>query len=111
MDRRELIGDIRGRGLMIGIELVKDRKNKIPLNEKDTFKIVTDINLLGLLVDSHPSFIGLLPPLIIDEDIADTIVEILDKALDPRRSTRIARKARLVKEIATANLKYRGSRQ
>jgi len=111
MDRRELIGDIRGRGLMLGIELVKDRKNKIPLNEKDTFKIVTDINLLGLLVDSHPSFIGLLPPLIIDEDIADTIVEILDKALDPRRSTRIARKARLVKEIATANLKYRGSRQ
>jgi len=79
---------------------------KYKLNEKN-IKTLMDINLLGLLVYYHQSIIGLFPPLIIDEAIADEIVEILDKALNTRRSTRIARTARLVKELTTANLKYR----
>lgn len=104
MRRRKLIGDVRGRGLMIGIELVKDRETKVPLNEKETFYIVADIGLLGLTVYSHCSFLGLWPPLIIDEDIADRIVEILDKALDTSISANISRKARLVKEFAVSKL-------
>ena len=104
MDKCEIIGDVRGKGLMIGIELVKDRKNKISIEEKDTNKIATDITLLGLLIDFHRGFIGLFPPLIIDIDIADKIIEILEKAFRKNLLTSFARKGRIVKEAITTKL-------
>jgi adenosylmethionine-8-amino-7-oxononanoate aminotransferase len=105
MSEHELIGDVRGRGLMIGIELVKDRKKKVPLTERETFKIVRDIALMGLIVYSRRNVLGLFPPLIIDEKIADQIVDILDKALHTSISSSISREVRLVKEFTAAKLR------
>jgi adenosylmethionine-8-amino-7-oxononanoate aminotransferase len=105
MERRRLIGDVRGRGLMIGIELVKDREKKVPFTEKETFDVVLDIATLGLVVYYRRNIIGLFPPLIINEDIADEIVRILDKAFDTGLTAEIARKARLVKEFAASKLR------
>jgi len=104
MDKREIIGDIRGKGLMIGIELVKDRENKISIDDKDTSRIATDITLLGLLIDYHRGFIGLFPPLIIDVNIADKIIEILDKAFKKSRLASFTSKGRMVKEAVTSKL-------
>jgi adenosylmethionine-8-amino-7-oxononanoate aminotransferase len=103
-DKRKLIGDIRGKGLMIGIELVKDQKKKTPLRDEEIFEIYLDIATLGLVVYYRRNVLALLPPLIIDVGIADQIVTILDKALDTGREARIARKARLAKEFANARL-------
>jgi adenosylmethionine-8-amino-7-oxononanoate aminotransferase len=103
MDRRDLIGDIRGRGLMIGIELVQDRAKKTPLRDEDIFNIYLDVATLGLVVYYRRNVIGLLPPLIIDEGIADRIVAILDEALDTGERACAARKARLAEEFAIAN--------
>jgi adenosylmethionine-8-amino-7-oxononanoate aminotransferase len=102
--KRELIGDIRGKGLMIGIELVKDREKKIPLKDEEIFDIYLDIATLGLIVYYRRNVLALLPPLIIDEGIADQIVTILDKALDTGERAGIARRARLAKEFATSKL-------
>ncbi|HDH06421.1 MAG TPA: aspartate aminotransferase family protein [Nitrospirae bacterium] len=104
MNSRRLIGDIRGKGLMIGIELVKDREKKTPLTEKETFNIVLDIATLGLVVYYSNNVLGLLPPLIIKKDIADRIVEILDKALNTGITADITRKARMAKELAASRL-------
>lgn len=104
MNRRTIIGDVRGRGLMIGIELVKDREKKVPLYKKDTFNFMVDIAILGLVVYHTDNVLGLFPPLIIDEDIADKIVEILDQALETGIKAEIARKARLAKEFAASKL-------
>jgi 4-aminobutyrate aminotransferase-like enzyme len=104
MDKRELIGDVRGRGLMIGLELVKDREKKMPLKDEEIFDIYLDIATLGLLVYYRRNVLALLPPLIIDEGVADQIVTILDEALDMGRAASVARKARLSKEFANSNL-------
>jgi adenosylmethionine-8-amino-7-oxononanoate aminotransferase len=104
VDKRELIGDIRGKGLMIGIELVKDREKKIPLKDEKIFDIYLDIATLGLIVYYRRNVLALLPPLIIDKGIADQIVTILDKALDTGKRAGIARRARLAKEFATSKL-------
>jgi adenosylmethionine-8-amino-7-oxononanoate aminotransferase len=103
-EKREWIGDIRGKGLMIGIELVKDREKKTPLKDEEIFEIYLDIATLGLIVYYRRNVLALLPPLIINEDIADQIVTILDKALDTGRAAGIARKARLDKEFAISKL-------
>ncbi len=81
--KRTIIGDIRGKGLFIGLELVQDRETKTPLSEKQMFNIMLNCVSLGLLVYLSPQrqVIILVPPLIIDEKIADSIVKILDKAL------------------------------
>jgi len=102
--KRELIGDIRGKGLMIGIELVKDRGRKIPLKDEKIFDIYLDIATLGLIVYYRRNVLALLPPLIIDEGIADQIVTILDKALDTGKRAGIARRARLAKEFGPSKL-------
>jgi len=101
--KREWIGDVRGRGLMIGIELVKDREKKIPLTDEEIFQIYLDIATLGLVVYYRRNVLALLPPLIIDEGIADQIVRILDEALDRGKAAGIARKARLAKEFANSS--------
>lgn len=110
--KRELIGEVRGRGLMLGIELVKDRENKTPLSDDEAFDIVLDAATLGLLAYSRQNILGLFPPLIIDAGIVDDIVGILDKALNTGKLARVAAKARLAKEFAASKLaSRRGKRQ
>ncbi len=103
-EKRKLVGEVRGRGLMIGIELVKDRGTREPLSDKATFDVVLDLATLGLLVYYRRNIIGLLPPLIIDKAIADEIVSALDRALDTGLKANVARKARLAKEFAASKL-------
>jgi adenosylmethionine-8-amino-7-oxononanoate aminotransferase len=103
-EHREHIGEVRGRGLMIGVELVKDRATKEPLSEKATFDIVLDLATLGLLVYYRRNVLGLLPPLIIDEGISSDIVAAFDKALDKSFNASVARKARLAKEFAASKM-------
>ena len=103
-EHRGQIGDIRGRGLMIGIELVEDRTTKAPISDKATFDIVLDLATLGLVVYYRRNILGLLPPLIIDEGIADDIVDAMDKALDTSFTANVARKARLAREFAASKL-------
>jgi adenosylmethionine-8-amino-7-oxononanoate aminotransferase len=104
MGKRPLIGDVRGRGLMVGIELVKDRVQKTELSEGEMFNIVADMAVLGVIAYSDRSFIAFFPPLIISEEIADRLVEVVDQVLDESLTATIARKARLAKEFAVYKL-------
>ncbi len=106
MKNHKIIGQVRGRGLMLGIELVKDRQNRMPIHKKDTFNITVDTAILGLLVYPADNVLGLFPPLIIDNDIAEKIVEILDQSLETGITAEIEQKARLVEEFAAAKLAH-----
>jgi 4-aminobutyrate aminotransferase len=77
----ELIGDVRGKGLMIGIELVKDRETKKKaLEEKD--KMIQACFEKGLLIlGCGENVIRLIPPLIITQNEADTALTILEEVL------------------------------
>ena len=81
MDKHAVIGDVRGRGLMIGVELVRDRRTKErATRERD--RVVRECFNRGLLVlGAGQNAIRLSPPLILTKDQADTAIRILDEAL------------------------------
>jgi 4-aminobutyrate aminotransferase len=81
MNKHRLIGDVRGRGLMIGIELVRDRETKErATSERDA--VVHEAFKRGLLVlGAGRNAIRLSPPLVLTKQQADTALAILDEAL------------------------------
>jgi 4-aminobutyrate aminotransferase len=81
MDKHPVIGDVRGKGLMIGIELVKDRRTK-ERAAAERNRVVQAMFQRGVLVlGAGRNAIRLAPPLVISKDQADTVVSILDEVL------------------------------
>jgi 4-aminobutyrate aminotransferase len=80
-DKHPLIGDVRGRGLMIGVELVRDRRTKErATSERDA--VVTAAFNRGLLVlGAGKNAVRFSPPLVLTREQADTAVRIFDEAL------------------------------
>jgi 4-aminobutyrate aminotransferase len=80
-EKHPLVGDVRGRGLMIGVELVRDRQTKErATNERDA--VVNAAFRRGLLVlGAGKNAVRLSPPLVITKAQADTAVKIFDEAL------------------------------
>ena len=77
----EIIGDVRGKGLMIGVELVKDTKTKAPAGEERDRLIMEAFRRGLLLIGAGPSSIRLAPPLIITKQQMDIGLEIFEEAL------------------------------
>jgi 4-aminobutyrate aminotransferase len=80
-EKHTLIGDVRGKGLMIGVELVKDRQTKErAVKERD--RLVDECFKRGLLIlGAGRNTIRLSPPLVLTKEEADTAARILDEAL------------------------------
>ena len=80
MDKHPIIGDVRGKGLMIGIEFVSDRTTKErAIDERDA--VVDAAFYKGLLVlGAGKNTIRLSPPLVLTRAQADTAIGILDAA-------------------------------
>jgi 4-aminobutyrate aminotransferase len=80
-ERHPLIGDIRGKGLMIGVEFVRDRQTKErATTERD--RVVDEAFKRGLLVlGAGRNALRLSPPLVLTRDQADTALRILDEAI------------------------------
>jgi 4-aminobutyrate aminotransferase len=81
MDKHPLIGDVRGRGLMIGVELVRDRQTKErATTERDT--IVQEMFKRGVLIlGAGANALRFAPPLVLTKSQADTIADVFDQAL------------------------------
>jgi 4-aminobutyrate aminotransferase / (S)-3-amino-2-methylpropionate transaminase / 5-aminovalerate transaminase len=79
-DKYRFIGDVRGRGLMIGVELVADRTSKEPLDKAITLALFHEALARGLVTMSYSHVIRINPPLIISEDEALRGVDILDQS-------------------------------
>ncbi len=80
MNKYSFIGDVRGRGLMIGVEMVADRATKAPLDKAITRALFHEALELGLVTMSYSHVIRINPPLIISEAEVIHGVEILDRA-------------------------------
>ena len=80
-EKHPLIGDVRGKGLMIGIELVRDRDTKERARaERDA--LVQAAFARGLLtLGAGASAVRLSPPLVLTRQQAETIVRVLDESL------------------------------
>jgi 4-aminobutyrate aminotransferase len=82
-EKYSLIGDVRGKGLMIGIELIKD-KDKTPAPE-ETREVRRLCRKAGILVGIGGVFgniVRLQPPLVLTSEEAQRVLEVLEKSLE-----------------------------
>lgn len=83
MDRYEIIGDVRGRGLLTGVDLVQDRDTKEPATEatKRLLDLMRDNGVLIGKGDVGGNVLKIRPPLAFKKPHADIFVAALDKSL------------------------------
>ena len=82
-ERHAWIGDVRGRGLLVGVELVRDRKTLEPAGP-ETKRVVNRMRDLGVLTATegpHGNVLKLRPPICFTREQADLTVSVLDQAL------------------------------
>ena len=87
-DKHKVIGDVRGKGLFLGAELVSDRDTRAPMDEKQVQAVVGDCMGQGVIIGatnrSVPGFNNTLcfsPALIASKDDIDEIITAVDGAL------------------------------
>jgi 4-aminobutyrate aminotransferase-like enzyme len=80
-EKHRIIGDVRGKGLLLGIELVKDRKTRELVSKDLTKALFQECLRRGLLAMSYSPIIRLNPPLNTTEDLALEGLDILDEAI------------------------------
>ncbi|GBD11849.1 Taurine--pyruvate aminotransferase [bacterium HR23] len=82
-EKHPIIGDVRGKGLLAGIELVRDRKSKErwPQEANLRERFLTKFLREGLYLRPYGDTIALAPPLCITRSEIDEICHILDKAI------------------------------
>jgi len=78
-EKYEFIGDVRGRGLLLGLDLVKDRRSKTALSRQVTELIFRETLRRGLLVMGYTPRVRINPPLTISRELAETGLAILDE--------------------------------
>ncbi len=83
MDRHNWIGDVRGMGLLIGVELVRDRQTLVPAGA-ETERVLNHMRENLVLVGRegpHGNVLKIRPPLVFQNEHANILVDALDKAL------------------------------
>ena len=79
--KHKLVGDVRGRGLMVGVEIVKDKKTK-EYDADGRDRIIELAFERGVLfLGCGPSTIRIAPPLMVSKDEADVAVDVLDECI------------------------------
>jgi len=82
-EKHNVIGDVRGKGLLLGIELVKDRQSKEPARE-ECAQVMETAKEMGLLLGKGGLWgqtIRFSPPMCVNEQDADFLLEVLDHSL------------------------------
>jgi len=83
-ERQSLIGEVRGRGLTVGVELVSDRESREPVAVTTTAKVIYRAWQLGAVffyVGLRGNVLELTPPLTLTEAEAEEGVAIIDRAV------------------------------
>jgi 4-aminobutyrate aminotransferase len=81
VDQHPLVGDVRGRGLMVGVELVRDRRTKERASEERNAVVAAAFRRGLLVLGAGKNAVRFSPPLVLTRDQADVAVRIFDEAL------------------------------
>jgi 4-aminobutyrate aminotransferase/(S)-3-amino-2-methylpropionate transaminase len=82
-ERFELIGEVRGRGAMVAMELVEDRQTKAPANHAAS-RLIEECYAQGVIIlkaGTYDNVIRFLPPLTIQEDLLGEGLDVVEKAI------------------------------
>ncbi len=88
MEKHKVIGDVRGKGLFLGAELVADRSTREPMDEKKVQAVVADCMAQGVIIGAtnrslpgRNNTLCFSPALIATADDIDQITDAVDGAL------------------------------
>jgi len=81
-ERHEFIGHVQGSGLLIGVELVKDRRTREPLDRAVCVHIFQECLRRGLISMVYSPHFRVNPALSIDRPTAETALGILDEVFE-----------------------------
>jgi len=76
------VGNVRGKGLMMAIELVSDKATKKPAGKPYVNAIYQKVLEHGAIVRTSGNKLIISPPLVIQQDEVDVIVDALERALE-----------------------------
>ncbi|MDA5193029.1 aspartate aminotransferase family protein [Govanella unica] len=79
----DIIGDVRGRGLFFGLELVRDRTTREPA-PRETSRIVNQMRENGVLISKigrHENVLKMRPPMLFNREHADLLLSTLDRVI------------------------------
>jgi 4-aminobutyrate aminotransferase/(S)-3-amino-2-methylpropionate transaminase len=83
-EKYEIVGDVRGKGSMVGIEVVKDKKSKTPAY-KETKAIVKNALERGIIMQPpggiYQNVLKISPPLVITDEQLDYAIDIIDESI------------------------------
>ncbi len=82
-DSHQIIGDVRGLGLFIGVELVLNRESQEAATEQASY-VVNRLRDLGILISTdgpHNNVLKIKPPMVFTKENADSFVDVLDRIL------------------------------
>ncbi len=81
LQKHSMIGDVRGVGLMIGIEIIKDKKTKAQACEERDRIVELAFERGILLLGAGPNSIRIAPPLIVTREQSDIALDVLEECL------------------------------
>lgn len=81
-DRYPFVGDVRGAGLFIGLDLVSDKATKEPISKAVCQRIFQECLTRGLLTMTYTHRVRIQPAMTIDEETIDSAMEILAEVFD-----------------------------
>ena len=84
VNKYEMVGDVRGQGLFIGIECIQGNENSEP-NKELAIEFVEKMKQKGFLISNAGQFRNVLkirPPLVFQKEHADLLCEVLEETLD-----------------------------
>jgi 4-aminobutyrate aminotransferase len=77
-EQSEIVGDVRGKGLMIGLEIVADKENKKPAPDKASEVMRRSWKRGVAIITCGVSTIRIVPPLNITRELVDSAIEIIE---------------------------------
>ncbi len=80
-DRHPIIGDVRGQGMLLAVELVQDRTTKQPVDRAIGAQLLVALARRGVLTAGGGHILRITPPLVIGDTLASRGIELLDDAL------------------------------
>jgi 4-aminobutyrate aminotransferase-like enzyme len=81
--RHEVVGDVRGTGLFVGVELVTDRAARVPAGATAA-RVIEEVKARGVLISSdgpEHNVLKVKPPMVLSEADVDRFVTVLGEAL------------------------------
>lgn len=80
--RHPVMGDVRGLGLVLGVEYVRDRETKEPIRQAEAEYLFHQCLQRGLLVPTATYIMRIVPPLNISQALADKGLDLLEESID-----------------------------